>query len=260
MAPPDARTPSWQTEKKDTIMRIRLIPLAVATLLLWPTSALAQAEDPHHPDDGAPSAAEAERPPTTPDPAPASPQGNASAGQCQAYMQSTQQTCANMMQMMQGGMAGMMMPNRPGQGDTAGGLAMPGGAMPEGMMPGGVMPEGMMPGGAMPEGMMPGGMTPEGMMPGGTMSDAARAYAQTMSTMDAAMMAAVQSDDPDVAFVQAMIPHHQGAIDMAAAVLRFGSDPRVMEWAIRIIEAQKAEIAEMTAWLSLRVEQSPTKE
>ena len=33
--------------------------------------------------------------------------------------------------------------------------------------------------------------------------------------MDGPMMQGIQADDPDVAFVQTMIPHHQGAIDMA---------------------------------------------
>ena len=63
------------------------------------------------------------------------------------------------------------------------------------------------------------------------------------------MMQAVQANDPDVGFVRAMIPHHQGAIDMAKAVLQLGKDEQVKIWADQIIKAQEAEIAEMQEWL-----------
>ena len=63
------------------------------------------------------------------------------------------------------------------------------------------------------------------------------------------MMQAMQSSDPDVAFVKAMIPHHQGAIDMANAILEHGKDEQVKAWANAIIAAQEKEIAEMQDWL-----------
>ena len=86
-------------------------------------------------------------------------------------------------------------------------------------------------------------------MAGAGMSDASKAYMGAMSMMNAPMMQALQSSDPDVAFVKAMIPHHQGAIAMAKAVLQYGKDDKVKEWANQIIKAQEAEIAEMQAWL-----------
>jgi uncharacterized protein (DUF305 family) len=89
-------------------------------------------------------------------------------------------------------------------------------------------------------------------MPMGAASDATRAYMEVMRAMDAPMMQALQVGDPDVAFVTAMIPHHQGAIDMAEAVLRYGKDPTVKQWADQIIAAQEAEIAAMQAWLKQR--------
>ena len=55
---------------------------------------------------------------------------------------------------------------------------------------------------------------------------------------------------PDVDFVTMMIPHHQGAIDMAKVELQYGKDPKLRELASGIVAAQEAEIAEMEGWLA----------
>src|SRR5262245_9375563 len=81
------------------------------------------------------------------------------------------------------------------------------------------------------------------------MNDMQKAYMAGMDKMHPAMSAGVMAADPDVAFVCGMIPHHQGAIDMAKVVLQYGKDPWVKQLAQNIIDAQTKEIADMTKWL-----------
>ena len=52
----------------------------------------------------------------------------------------------------------------------------------------------------------------------------------------------------DRAFIDAMIPHHQSAIDMANVVLAESENPRLRALAKEIIEAQRREISEMERW------------
>ncbi|SHM58105.1 40-residue YVTN family beta-propeller repeat-containing protein [Paracoccus solventivorans] len=90
----------------------------------------------------------------------------------------------------------------------------------------------------------------EAAAPGTNAPDFTQAYVKAMDAMHGPMMEGVMADDPDTAFVRGMIPHHQGAIDMARIVQQHGDDPQTKAWAEEIITAQEREIAEMDAWLT----------
>lgn len=72
---------------------------------------------------------------------------------------------------------------------------------------------------------------------------------------DARMMRDMETPytgDVDVDFRRKMIPHHQGAIDMARVALAHATDPETKTMSRLIIEAQEKEIAEMRDWLKAR--------
>lgn len=73
------------------------------------------------------------------------------------------------------------------------------------------------------------GQTP----PAGPESDATKAFKEANAKMH-----------------EGMIPHHQGAIDMAEIVLKYGKDPETKKLAEEIIKAQTAEITFMKEWLA----------
>ncbi|WP_237477746.1 CopM family metallochaperone [Lichenibacterium dinghuense] len=83
--------------------------------------------------------------------------------------------------------------------------------------------------------------------PAGAQTPAGKAYA---AANDAMMrnMDVKPSGDADRDFAAMMLPHHQGAIDMAKVELRYGRDPVLRRLAADIVAAQEKEIAEMRGW------------
>ncbi len=69
--------------------------------------------------------------------------------------------------------------------------------------------------------------------------------ASAMTTMDHGMRHAPMTGDPDHDFAAMMIPHHQGAIDMAKAELLYGTNPVLRRLAQEIVVTQGSEITVM---------------
>jgi uncharacterized protein (DUF305 family) len=124
------------------------------------------------------------------------------------------------------------------------------------------MHRGMGPGmhrGGMHGGMGMHGGTGHGMHGMGHQSHGAAAPAKTRDAATIALQAVnaqmhdamniEYAENPDVDFTKSMIPHHQGAIDMAKVLLAFGKNPELRKLAEDIIKTQEQEIAWMKEWL-----------
>lgn len=82
-----------------------------------------------------------------------------------------------------------------------------------------------------------------------------KAYALAMSTMMDGMLID-PTGKPDLDFAKGMIPHHQGAIEMAEVELEFGKDPDIKKMAADVVAAQTGEIELLTKWLANADEKS----
>ena len=236
-------------------MKTTMKLFTAAVVIGWPPATLAQTREEHQRHLPGPAVQAQATPPQTPAPAqpqaqPQSPSQSTPQGfmgqmmqsmpeQCRAAMQNMPQNCMNMME--------QTMQDRMRQGGMMGGEMMGGGTM------GGMMRGGMMRGGMMGRGMMGGGMMGGGMQPPATVSDASKAYMEAAEKMYDPIMEGLQADDPDIAFVRAMIAQSQGAIELAKVRLQYGKNEQTRKWADDAIQRQQAEIDEMQAWLKKQV-------
>lgn len=83
-----------------------------------------------------------------------------------------------------------------------------------------------------------------------------------MGTMAMKSMAALNKlagKNFDIAYMSMMIDHHQGAVEMAQAILKVSKDERIRKAAQDIVAVQNKEIAQLTAWLKNWYGVAPSK-
>jgi hypothetical protein len=80
---------------------------------------------------------------------------------------------------------------------------------------------------------------------------ASELFDESMAIMSRDMTSAPMTGDSDRDFATMMIPHHQGAIDMAKVELLYGRDPVLRRLAQEIIVTQQSEIALMRRQLDV---------
>jgi uncharacterized protein (DUF305 family) len=85
--------------------------------------------------------------------------------------------------------------------------------------------------------------------PKGDQGESSKAYAKANADMHTGMDITF-TGNADVDFAKGMIPHHQGAIDMAKIVLQYGKNAELRTLAEGIVKAQESEIAFMKDWLA----------
>lgn len=96
---------------------------------------------------------------------------------------------------------------------------------------------------------MPNMAMPAAKPPAGGEAPSTAGYRAAMEKMDRDMNMSY-SGNADRDLVVGMIPHHQGAIDMAKVELQYGKDPEIRRLAKGIVAAQEREIAQMRRWLA----------
>jgi uncharacterized protein (DUF305 family) len=78
-----------------------------------------------------------------------------------------------------------------------------------------------------------------------------------MSNMNRSMLT-TPTDDIDRDFVNVMVPHHQGAIDMARAEIKYGRNDALRQLAKRMVSEQEEEISSLSHALPAVVSLAPS--
>ena len=105
-------------------------------------------------------------------------------------------------------------------------------------------------GGMMDGGRMTRGMMAQGMKQGGGMGMMMGGEGMGMMSNMGMMLDGLEGDAFDEAFIRMMIPHHEGAIDMAEGALESAKHEEMKQLARDIIDAQQREIDMMKGWLT----------
>jgi len=81
-----------------------------------------------------------------------------------------------------------------------------------------------------------------------TASPAKDAFRMKNDQMMTAMHGVALTGDADKDFVNMMIPHHEGAVDMAKIELQYGKDPQLKQMAQSIVDGQSQQVQMLKTW------------
>ena len=81
------------------------------------------------------------------------------------------------------------------------------------------------------------------------LSETQQALQEAMMKMQPAMMEGMMAKDADMAWICSMIPHHQGAIDMARAGLKGADNSESKQLAEDTIKSNEREKAKLVEWV-----------
>ncbi|HVT54376.1 MAG TPA: DUF305 domain-containing protein [Dongiaceae bacterium] len=81
-----------------------------------------------------------------------------------------------------------------------------------------------------------------------TASAAKDAFRMKNDQMMTAMHGVALTGDADKDFVDMMIPHHEGAVDMAKLEIQYGKDPQLKQMAQSIVDGQGQQIQMLKTW------------
>ena len=98
-----------------------------------------------------------------------------------------------------------------------------------------------------------------GMQQMNSMSETQKALHQAMMKMQPAMMEGTMAKDADLAWICAMIPHHQGAIDMARAGLKGADNAESRRLAEETIKSNEQDKAKLIDWIEKYAEKENQK-
>ena len=87
---------------------------------------------------------------------------------------------------------------------------------------------------------------------GATMAQHRPEMRQAMEKMNRDMTGVPMTGNPDRDFAAMMVPHHQGALDMARVYLQEGKDPEMRRMAEKTIQDQEKDINELREWMAKR--------
>jgi uncharacterized protein (DUF305 family) len=92
------------------------------------------------------------------------------------------------------------------------------------------------------------------------MNETQKGLHQAMMKMHPPMMQGMVAKDADVAWICSMIPHHQGAIDMARAGLKQADNAESKQLAEETIKSNEKEMAKLIAWVEKNAERENRNE